>query len=114
MSNHLKRFTNHNNYNAHISTGTAVLPNVCVCDNESEIHYNKFELITFTIGNVQYQAEEGMTWGDWVNSDYNTGYWCAGDYTIYAGNAVISNVQPSDIIISKTYTTYAGQGGSND
>ena len=114
MSNHLKRFTNHNNYNAHISTGAAVLPNVCVCDNENEIHYNELKLITFTIENVQYQAEEGMAWSDWINSKYNTGNWQAGNYTIYAGNAVISNVQPSDIIISKTYETHYGGGGSND
>jgi hypothetical protein len=30
------------------------------------------ELITFTIGNGSYQAEEGMTRGEWFNSDYNT------------------------------------------
>ena len=30
-------------------------------------------LISFTIDGTSYQAEEGMTWGDWVNSAYNTG-----------------------------------------
>ena len=29
-------------------------------------------LITFTIAGVEYQAEEGMTWGEWVDSEYNT------------------------------------------
>lgn len=29
-------------------------------------------LITFTIAGTSYQAEEGMTWGEWVESDYNT------------------------------------------
>lgn len=28
-------------------------------------------LITFTIDGVQYQAEEGMTWEEWINSEYN-------------------------------------------
>lgn len=28
--------------------------------------------IQFTIGNTTYQAEYGMTWEDWVNSEYNT------------------------------------------
>lgn len=28
-------------------------------------------LITFTIGGVEYHAEEGMTWEKWVNSEYN-------------------------------------------
>lgn len=30
-------------------------------------------LITFTVDGVEYQAEEGMTWGEWVDSEYNTG-----------------------------------------
>jgi hypothetical protein len=29
-------------------------------------------LITFTLDGTEYQAEEGMTWGEWVESDYNT------------------------------------------
>lgn len=30
-------------------------------------------LITFTIDETSYSAEEGMTWKQWVNSSYNTG-----------------------------------------
>ena len=34
------------------------------------------QIITFSILSVIYQAEEGMTWGDWINSNYNTdGYY---------------------------------------
>lgn len=29
-------------------------------------------LITFTIGGKSYQAEEGMTWGEFIASDFNT------------------------------------------
>lgn len=29
-------------------------------------------LITFTISDVAYTAEDGMTWAQWVESDYNT------------------------------------------
>lgn len=29
-------------------------------------------LISFTIAGTSYQAEEGMTWGEWCNSGYNT------------------------------------------
>ena len=29
-------------------------------------------LISFTAEGVTYQAEEGMTWGEWIDSDYNT------------------------------------------
>ena len=28
--------------------------------------------ISFTIAGTSYQAEEGMTWGEWVASSYNT------------------------------------------
>ncbi len=34
---------------------------------------NTANIISFTIEGVEYQAEEGMTWEDWVNSEYNTG-----------------------------------------
>lgn len=29
-------------------------------------------LITFTFNSVTYYAEDGMTWEEWVNSEYNT------------------------------------------
>ena len=28
-------------------------------------------IITFTVNRTEYQAEEGMTWGEWVDSEYN-------------------------------------------
>ena len=36
-------------------------------------------LISFTVAGYEYQAEEGMTWGEWLDSEYNTGY---GSYVI--------------------------------
>ena len=37
---------------------------------------NEKVMITFTMeslsGRIDYQAEEGMTWGEWVESEYNT------------------------------------------
>jgi hypothetical protein len=29
-------------------------------------------LITFKVEGSEYQAEEGMTWNQWLNSEYNT------------------------------------------
>lgn len=29
-------------------------------------------LITFTINDISYQAEQGMTWAEWAESEYNT------------------------------------------
>lgn len=45
-------------------------------------------LITFVIGNVTYQAEEGMTWAEWVASEYNTGGYVnnADDSYIYSAD----------------------------
>jgi len=33
---------------------------------------NPVKIITFTIAGTSYQAEEGMTWIQWVSSSYNT------------------------------------------
>lgn len=33
---------------------------------------NEANIITFTIDGTEYQAEEGMTWGVWIYSEYNT------------------------------------------
>lgn len=42
-------------------------------------------LITFTIDGTEYQAEEGMTWEQWIASEYNTN-----GYTTTSGNLIIS------------------------
>lgn len=36
---------------------------------------NVVELISFDIDGTVYQAEEGMTWGEWVESEYNNSQW---------------------------------------
>lgn len=39
--------------------------------------------ITFIIGAPEYGAVEGMTWGEWVESDYNTGgFYSSGNYIL--------------------------------
>jgi hypothetical protein len=73
-------------------------------------------MISFTINNVQYQAEEGMTWEDWCNSGYNPGtYLIQGNY-VYAGGFAINSVKSSDLIVNgKSYTHNTGSqwGGDN-
>lgn len=51
--------------------------------NGGEIESTGPTLITFTIAGTSYQAEEGMTWAEWIASSYNT----AG-YIIMYGNQV--------------------------
>lgn len=47
---------------------------VLITDKLQETDYiiklNK-KLITFYVDNAEYQAEQGMTWEEWINSDYN-------------------------------------------
>ena len=45
-------------------------------------------LITFTIDGSEYQAIEGMTWGEWIDSEYNT------DDYYYTGSWFVSKEGP--------------------
>ena len=76
--------------------------NVQVEDKEAVI-------INFKIEDIQFQAEEGMTWREWVNSEYNNGvcaYNAADDticYVEYSLNVLSPSNTPlkgSDRIIS--------------
>lgn len=40
-------------------------------------------IINFTIDGILYQAESGMTWADWINSEYNIDNW---EYLINKGS----------------------------
>ena len=71
-------------------------------------------LITFTIEDVEYQAEEGMTWGEWVESDYNTNTFIIVDNTIQQGLTLIDNVSTSVMIVkNKVYYIIIQNGGAN-
>ena len=66
-------------------------------------------LISFSVEWEDYQAEEGMTWAEWVVSDYNTdGYTVDEDSCISKSNGdTIAKgfvvVRPSDIINNTSY-----------
>lgn len=73
------------------------------------------DLITFTIDGTEYQAESGMTWGEWVESDYNTGGYSIGyadgiyGFVVNEGAGTVVNVGGETAIITNgtAYTTYA-------
>ncbi len=77
------------------------------------------ELISFTIAGATYQAEAGMTWAEWVVSEYNengiyvdTGNYIttdAGGEVLLGGEDVLSN---DTIMAGASYTVHFG-GGSN-
>lgn len=72
-------------------------------------------IISFTINSQEFQAEQGMVWLEWINSEYNTaGY--KSDYTgrvfDYNGRIYIYGVTISDTIIpNNNYTIAQNSGG---
>lgn len=86
------------------------------------------DLITFTINGTKYQAESGMTWGEWCESDYNTGTFTK-QSTYIADDAITpedmvstdgtftGKVAPTDTIIADhSYSVYEqdhGGGSAN-
>lgn len=82
--------------------------------------YDGSIVISFSIAGVSYQGEEGMTWGEWVASDYNTGnftvnitYITYNNLAHYFVASTSSNpVYPSDEIIANA--NYIIQGGGNN
>ena len=72
------------------------------------LEFNNISLIFFYTNDSHYgpyQAEQGMTWEDWVNSKYNTNKATIRNNKIFIGSFVFIGVIPSDIIISdNTYT----------
>jgi hypothetical protein len=55
-------------------------------------------IITFTIADVTYTADEGMTWEEWTASEYNTDGYYAGEH---------------DFIYSADGSTVHNHGGMN-
>ena len=78
-------------------------------------------LITFTIDGTTYQAEDGMTWEQWVASEYNTAgyktssttgvYTSDGGYAVY--NASGSPVNGSNVIVANHAYTHNHSGGAD-
>lgn len=68
-------------------------------------------IITFTIDSDSYEAEEGMTFQQWVNSSYNTGgYIIEANFLLTGGGAPVvyngGNIRGTDTIIANASYTY--------
>ena len=64
------------------------------------------DIITFTVDNTEYQAENGMTWIEWILSDYNIdGYVCQA-IAVYNGSGlrVLNAYRDEAIIANKNYS----------
>ena len=66
-------------------------------------------MISFTIDNKTYQTEEGMTWAQWCNSEYNTYKCCTLEGSDYVYNNIldlyVSGVSKEDTIANQAYVT---------
>lgn len=62
-------------------------------------------IISFTIDASTYQAEEDMTWGEWVNSEYNTDYYYI--YDNYIENVAADKVRDSTHKVAPSETIVA-------
>lgn len=59
------------------------------------------QLITFTLGMMSYQAEEGMTWVEWVDSSYNNpNFYIADSRVVTSGGGKLLGVIATDKIIA--------------
>ncbi len=72
-------------------------------------------LISFTINGTTYQAEDGMTWAEWVNSDYNVAARFALGVDIDGSGKYVIKKDSSDLSQCGTTTfdgiTYYNLGG---
>lgn len=74
-------------------------------------------LISFSIAGTTYQAEEGMTWSEWTNSEYNTSNFVEETDRVYNSSGAIAyenktQVKPSEVIVGGTaYAFYQHTSG---
>jgi hypothetical protein len=59
-------------------------------------------IISFIIGTGTFQAEEGMTWGDWVNSGYNINNSRVSNNNIFTGTTIITTQNNNPVVINDT------------
>lgn len=90
MKEFIKKFNNHNAYTAFTQTADFVKPNVSLCVNENEVHYNPWTwadeyltfvalesgTFTFTPQNsnvISYSTDNGTTWTEGNSVEVNNG-----------------------------------------
>lgn len=90
------------------------VPNI-IDDEEND----GYKIIVFTVFGTEYQAEEGMTWEEFANSEYSNGEFVCEDWEVSCNNRSVCKqygavyVMPSDIIMENyNYVQYSA-GGSN-
>lgn len=124
---YIRRFKVSSDYEAFKNSDDYITPNIVYINENSNLYLQPYvnngeesggNLIIFYIADsigirpnfTEYTAIEGMTWGEWVDSEYNTSdlHIVEMDEMLYIltsnnlsiTNSVGSSVRPSDIIIN--------------
>lgn len=74
--------------------------NIYVYDINAEASLITFYIGRTTSSQTSYQAEEGMTWEEWINSDYNTDGYYISDNTVSSSAGVIESIPITDEIVN--------------
>lgn len=79
-------------------------------NTKCNVTFETAAMINFTIDGTPYQAEEGMTWEEWINSNYNTG-----GFEIYVGGDSDGHIYESStsLWLSRSDTTITISSDSN-
>jgi hypothetical protein len=117
---YINRFSTNAEYQSFTEGERYITPNVCYINETSGVTMKPYVspkiMITFTINEFEHQAEEGMTWQEWCDSEYNVdGFRCSGNLIIIPGVS-IGGQTPSDVICNGcAYRTIAtGSSGGSD
>ena len=79
--------------------------NIYVYDINAEASLITFYIGRTTSSQTSYQAEEGMTWEEWINSDYNTGgFYISGNSILSSAGAIESISLTDQIVNNQSYT----------
>jgi hypothetical protein len=68
-------------------------------------------MISFSMYGITYQAEEGMTFGEWVASEYNTDGWEI--YTPSSGYITNDTIKSGVTLYLYSASDYYGSGYTN-
>lgn len=106
MLKNIKLFSTNSDRTTYESSASYETPYVSKVTADNSVHYNRpVQIITFKINTIQYQAENGMTWGDWINSEYNIN----DNFVIYNSgilssnlSSAVENVTPQDVIVANS------------
>lgn len=122
---YMKIFRTQSEYEQYVNSDEFEKPNISLIEESETISITPEEeevnLFTFIISDVEYQAEEEMTWTDWCDSKYNSiglyiGNGPFGQSLIDGYGSILYNITMNSIVypsekINKEYIYYLTQSG---